>query len=82
MFRKKTTKNETIVIDLDGPDGNAFVLIAAAGQLGNELGFDQEKITEITEEMKSGDYVELIRVFDKYFGDFVILESNNIDDYV
>jgi len=27
--------------------------------------------------MKSGDYTNLVRTFDKYFGEFVILETTN-----
>jgi hypothetical protein len=70
VIRKKQLQRE-FVIDLTGPEGNAFALIAHAGGLSKQLGLDGEQI--ITE-MKSGDYENLVEVFDKYFGDYVILE--------
>jgi hypothetical protein len=69
MIREKNT-NE-IVIDLTGPDGNAYVLIGIATRFAKQLGLDEEKIVA---EMASGDYENLIEVFDSYFGDYVILE--------
>ena len=70
MIREKIEKKE-IIIHLTGPDGNAFVLMGSAKRLANWLGLDSDKIQS---EMRSGDYENLIKVFDKYFGDFVILE--------
>ena len=46
-------------------------LLARAEKWGRDLGFDTE---EIIEEMKSGDYENLVSVFDRFFGDYVILE--------
>lgn len=73
MIRKKE-QNREIVIDLTGPQGNAFVLLGMANDFGKQLGWDPKKRGEINTEMISGDYENLIRVFDKHFGDFVILE--------
>ena len=70
MIRQKQQPSE-IVIDLTGPEGNAFSLMARASDFAKQLGFDAE---EIIEEMKSGDYENLVSVFDKYFGDYVVLE--------
>ena len=70
MIRNKQPKDE-IVIDLTGPDGNAFSLMANAQNLAEQLGFNGK---EIVDEMTTGDYENLISVFDKYFGDYVILE--------
>lgn len=69
MIREK--ENRTPVIDLTGPQGNAFALMGYAQSLGRQLGFDTD---EIIEEMKSGDYENLVSVFDRFFGDYVILE--------
>lgn len=69
MIREK--EDRTPVIDLTGPEGNAFFLLARAETYGRQLGFDTE---EIIEEMKSGDYENLVTVFDRFFGDYVILE--------
>ena len=71
MIRSKEQNQGLIVIDLTGPDGNAFVLLGKAKQLARQLGLDGNAITS---EMMSGDYENLIEVFDREFGDFVILE--------
>jgi hypothetical protein len=63
--------DSTPVIDLTGPQGNAFFLLGQAGRYAGQLGLDSEQI--ITE-MRSGDYENLVQVFDRYFGDYVILE--------
>ena len=70
MIRKKQPKKE-IVIDLTGPDGNAFVLMAYADRFARQLGLDP---VTIKAEMREGDYENLLEVFDKNFGSFVILE--------
>lgn len=65
-------KKETfgIEIDLTGPNGNAFYLLGTAGNLAKQLGLDGKRIKE---EMMKGDYENLIKVFDSYFGHFVTL---------
>lgn len=70
MIREKQPVNE-VVIDLTGPEGNAFALMGYATSFGRQLELD---VPQIIDEMKSGDYENLVRVFDYYFGDFVILE--------
>jgi hypothetical protein len=70
MIREKQTPHE-IVIDLTGPQGNAFFLLGFANKNCNQLGYDAEQVMP---EMMEGDYENLVEVFDRYFGDFVILE--------
>lgn len=70
MIRNKQPKSE-IVIDLTGPDGNAFALLAYAKRFAQQLNYD---FNQIKDEMTSGDYENLVQVFDNYFGNFVILE--------
>lgn len=70
MIRSKE-QNREIVIDLTGPEGNAFALLGTARNLAKQLGKDPKSITE---EMMSGDYENLLNVFDREFGDFIILE--------
>lgn len=70
MIRSKQESKE-IIIDLTGPQGNAFYLLGAASKFARQLGLDSD---EVINKMKSGDYEHLIEVFDEYFGDFVILE--------
>jgi hypothetical protein len=73
MIRKKE-KSGPIVIDLTGPQGNAYVLLGMAQDFGRQLGWDPKKRGEINAEMMSGDYENLLQVFDREFGTFVILE--------
>jgi hypothetical protein len=73
MIRKKREDRE-IVIDLTGPEGNAFALIGYARKLGRQMGFDTQRIEKLQEEMMSGDYENLLQVFDREFGKYVILE--------
>jgi len=63
-------KTNGIEIDLTGPQGNAFYLLGTAKKLANQLGLNSD---EILNEMQSGDYENLIQVFDKNFGSFVTL---------
>ena len=74
MIRAKQEHTGPIVVDLTGPDGNAFALIGLATRLAKQLGIDPHTINVIKTKMMSGDYEHLLKVFDKYFGDFVILE--------
>lgn len=71
MIRTKEERGGMVVIDLTGPQGNAFFLLASAATYAKQLGLDPE---EIQREMQSSDYENLIQVFDKYFGEYVILE--------
>jgi hypothetical protein len=70
MIREKQPQRE-IIIDLTGPDGNSFALMGYAMRFAKQLGKDGKAITN---EMMSGDYDNLIEVFEREFGDFVILE--------
>ena len=66
-------KSSIIRIDLDGPNGNAFYLLGTAQKLAKQCGMDDVMITE---EMQSGDYMNLVKTMDKYFP-FVVFETNN-----
>jgi len=70
MIKYKKEKTGPVEIDLTGPDGNAFVLIGYAKRLARQLDLDGKKIAD---EMMSGDYENLIDVFEKNFGEFVTL---------
>jgi len=63
-------KSEGITIDLTGPQGNAFFLIGTATKLARQLDLNEY---EVLNEMKSGDYENLLQVFDKNFGSIVTL---------
>jgi len=69
MIKKKINK-EVIEVDLTGPQGNAYYLLGLASRLAKQIGLDEKSIME---EMRSSNYENLIKVFDKNFGSFVIL---------
>jgi hypothetical protein len=69
MIRDKV--HSTPVIDLTGPQGNAFYLLAQADRYARQLGLDSNTVIN---EMNASNYENLVQVFDRYFGDYVILE--------
>jgi hypothetical protein len=73
MILQKQERTGPIIIDLTGPDGNAFALMAYAKRFATQLGW-KDRGAAIINEMMSGDYENLLEVFDKAFGEFVILE--------
>jgi len=74
MIRKITPASE-MIINLDGPKGNAFHLMKVAKELAH---FEDKGVTMIMSEMcGDADYFKLVKVFDKHFGHLVVLESSN-----
>jgi hypothetical protein len=74
MIRDKAELyNQPITIDLTGPEGNSFVLLGYAARIGKQMGMTKEAIAEIKKDMTSGDYEHLVNVFDKHFGECVVL---------
>lgn len=69
----KPEKDKKISVDLSGQDGNAFVILGLASDVGKKIGMGQSEINEIKDEMMSGDYENLIVTFDKHFGHVVDL---------
>lgn len=72
MIRKTVPSKR--VIDLDGQDGNAYVLLGMASSMCKQIKIDPKPILD---EMQSGNYSNLVKTFDKYFGDIFILETKN-----
>ena len=73
MIKSIKEKEQTkIEIDLTGPDGNAYALMAYAKRFATQLGW-KDKGSALINEMMSGDYEHLLEVFDNAFGEFVIL---------
>jgi hypothetical protein len=70
---KKQDLQGKIVIDLTGEQGNANFLIAYANSLAKQLGFTDEERNNLKKQMTSGDYENLITVFDNNFGDYIDL---------
>ena len=74
------------VIDLKGPQGNAFQLMAYAEDFLRQLGRRHE-FNAMRTDMMSGDYDNLIRIFEKNFssndgyGDFVTLVGKDDEEF-
>ena len=62
-----------IEVDLTGPDGNAYALMALASSLSRQLGHSRFKRECIIEEMMLTDYEGLLHTFDREFGMLVTL---------
>ena len=70
MTIEKKPVDNRITIDLTGPKGNAFYLLGAARNYAEQLGLDPKKVCN---EMRENDYENLVKVFDKYFGEVITL---------
>lgn len=66
--------NDPLTINIDGPDGNAYMLLGYAKEYARQLGRDPEPILA---DMKAKDYKHLLRVFNREFGCIVDLLTNN-----
>ncbi len=73
MIRTKQKNPAPIVIDLTGPQGNAFYLMGIVQSTFARSGAP-ELGDSIIKEMQSGDYEHLLKTFDLYLGDHFILE--------
>lgn len=74
MIKSKSELRAKPILDLSGHQGNAFVLLGLAKDYHKELtrhGIELPSLKEIQAEMTSGDYKNLISVFDNYFGNYV-----------
>ena len=69
MIKKKVNSGK-IEIDLTGPQGNAFYILGVAQNLCKQVGIDSKPILD---DMRSGDYENLIKVFDDNFGSVVTM---------
>ena len=63
-------QSQGITIDLTGPQGNAFYILGVAKNLCKQVGVDSKPLLD---EMRSGDYENLIKVFDDKFGSVVTM---------
>ena len=69
ILSKDTYKKQ--VIDLTGPEGNAFYLLGTAMKLCKQIGLD---VNAVLKDLKGGDYEHLITRFDYHFGMIIDLE--------
>jgi len=64
MIKKKSERKVTFEVDLTGPDGNAFVLMAMAKEWARGTDKDWKALRA---EMMSGDYENLLAVLEREF---------------
>ena len=69
IISKDTMRKQ--VIDLTGPQGNAFYLLGLAMKLCKQIGLD---VNAVLKDLKGGDYEHLITRFDYHFGFIIDLE--------
>lgn len=73
----KISKNQDkIKLNLNGPDGNAMVLISTGAQLLKKLGEDQSVIKKYKKDMMSNNYNYIVKTFDEMFSEFIDLEMS------
>ena len=56
----------SVVIDISGPDGNAFAIIAIVMNCLKQCGYSKEEMDKIKKDMMSKDYNYLCSVASKY----------------
>ena len=65
------------VIDLDGPQGNAFALMATATELGKSMGWTALDVATVNKQMMEDDYTHLVKTFLYHFGDLVDITTSD-----
>ena len=65
--------NRKIEIDLSGPEGNAFVLLGYVDTIGSQINIPKRVRNDIKKTMMMGNYDQLIKTFDIWFGNYVDL---------
>jgi len=65
--------NRKIEIDLKGSDGNAFVLLGYVDTIGTQINIPKRVRNDIKKTMMMGNYDQLIKTFDIWFGNYVDL---------
>ena len=68
-YRLKRLKK--MIVDLSGPQGNAYALMGVARSIGRELNRPYNEIKDVETRMMSGDYDNLVKVMYLEYGDFI-----------
>jgi hypothetical protein len=58
--------NVIVEMDLDGPDGNAFAIMAKVSKALRNAGATKEEISQYTMDSMSGDYDNLLAAADRW----------------
>ena len=73
ILSRDQLENRKVEIDLKSPQGNAFYILGLVETLGKKINLPKEIRKDIREVMMSGSYEDLIKTFDIWFGDYVII---------
>ena len=76
-IRHKAFQESQRDIDLDGPDGNAFALMAIFKNTAKQLDYNDDEIEKVLDEMTSGDYTNLVKLFDDHLGSYFTLYTTD-----
>ena len=74
MIKRKEEYRRT-VIDLDGSDGNVFVLLSLAKSFCQKLDWDYDKFDAEVKFFCNG-YEDVVALFDQWFGEYCDLETS------
>jgi hypothetical protein len=66
-------ENKKIQIDLNGPQGNALFLVGCVDVIGKQINIPSRIRKDIKSTMMLGNYNQLLKTFDQWFGDYVDL---------
>ena len=68
MPKTTTPKYPNVIVemDIDGPDGNAFAIMAKVTKALRNAGATKEEISQYTMDSMSGDYDNLLAMADKW----------------
>ena len=74
MIKRKEEYRRT-VIDLDGSDGNVFVLLSLAKSFCQKLDWDYDKF-DAEVKFFADSYEDVVGLFDSWFGEYCDLETS------
>ena len=74
MIKRKEEYRRT-VIDLDGADGNVFVLLSLAKSFCDKLDWDYSKFDAEVKFFANG-YEDVVALFDSWFAEYCDLETS------
>jgi hypothetical protein len=58
--------NAIVIMDIDGPDGNAFAIMGRVSAALKKAGATKEEISQYTMDSMSGDYDNLLAAADRW----------------
>mgnify|MGYP003122076511 FL=1 len=76
-IRHKAFQESQREIDLEGPDGNAFALMAIFKNTAKQLDYNDDEIKKFIDQMMSGDYTNLVKIFNDHLGSYFTLYTTD-----